>query len=240
MPLNADEYAARWCDAVGRFRFPTVTFDFRKEHEILHKDMRGAERYVGTLLCSDELRDVRDGLSCVLYWGFARLPLRDRRVSNFRYRVASNTDERLAQFSAFVRNMSTTPSSAADRLLELRRLQLPQFSQMSFATKILMFLDPERYPVLDLRLAKMYAKRPYFPPLQELRYRTSIPMTALNRTCYEEFADWARRTAARVNGISGSLRRDLRAVDIERALFVLAEAQQVDEARILLEETRSQ
>ena len=200
--------------------------------------MRGVERRIGKLLRSDDLRDVRDGLSCVLYWGFARQGLRDRRVSEFRGRVASTADERLVRFRAFVRHMSKTLPSAADYLVGLRRLKLPQFSQMSFTTKILMFLDPDSYPVLDLRIAKAYANRTEFPPLQGLKLRTSIPLTAENRTCYVEFACWARRIAARVNGISGSPRHDLKAVDVERALFALVDRGQADKALVLLEEPR--
>ena len=39
----------------------------------------------------------------------------------------------------------------------------------------------------------------------------------------------------RLNGTSGSPRHDLRAVDVERALFTLAEPGQKDKARVLLE-----
>ena len=240
MALHEDEYATRWCEALDRYWYPTVTFDFRDEQERRHEDMRGVERRIGKLLRSDDLRDVRDGLSCVLYWGFARQGLRDRRVSDFRGRVGSTEDERLARFRAFVRHMSRASASAAENLVALRRLKLSQFSQMSFTTKILMFLDPDSYPVLDLRIAKAYANRPDFPPLQGLRIRTSIPITTRNRTCYVEFASWTRRIAARINATSASPRHDLRAVDIERALFTLADRRRDDEASRLLEEPRSE
>ena len=237
MPMHEDEYAAQWCETLRCYSYPTVTFDFRSEQEGHHEDMRGVEGCIGRLLRSDDLRDVRDGLSCVLYWGFARQGVRDHRVSDFRGRVESPADERLARFSESVRHMSRMPPSAAEFLVALKRLKLPQFSQMSFTTKILMFLDPDSYPVLDLRIAKAYANRPEFPPLQGLTIRTSIPLTAKNRTCYGEFACWARRIAARVNGISGSPRHDLRAVDVERALFTLVDRGQDDKARVLLEES---
>ena len=237
MPLHADEYAARWCEALRCYSYPTVTFDFRNERERRHEDIRGVERCIGSLLRSDVLRDVRDGLSCVLYWGFARQGVRDHRVSDFRDRVQPMEDERLARFRESVHQMLRTSPSAADSLVALTRLELPQFSQMSFTTKILMFLDPDSYPVLDLRIAKAYANRPEFPPLQGLTIRrTSIPITAQNRTCYDKFARWARRIAARVNATSGSPRHDLRAVDVERALFTLVDLRQEDDAQALLEE----
>ena len=240
MPLHEDEYAVRWCEALRRYSYPTVTFDFRHGQEHRHEDMRGVERRIGRLLRSADLRDVRDGLSCVLYWGFARQAIRDHRVSYFRDRVKSTADERLARFRASVHQMSSTSPSVAECLITLRRLALPQFSQMSFTTKILMFLDPDSYPVLDLRIAKAYANRPEFPPLQGLTIRTSISITAGNQTCYEKFARWARRIAALVNATSGSPRHDLRAVDVERALFTLVDLGQEDIARVLLEEPTSE
>ena len=234
MPLTENEYAARWCEALRCYSYPTVSFDFRSKQERRHEDMCGVERHIGSLLRSDDLRDVRDGLSCVLYWGFARQGIRDYRVSDFRNRVKSTADARLARFRESVRHMSTPSPSAAEYLVALRWLKLPQFSQMSFTTKILMFLDPDSYPVLDLRIAKAYANRPEFPPLQGLTIWTSIPITAGNRTCYERFVRWARRIAARVNATSGSPRHDLRAVDVERALFTLVDLGQEDDARVLL------
>ena len=241
MLLNEDEYAARWCEALHCYSYPPVTFDFRNEQEHRHEDMRGVERRIGKLLRSDDLRDVRDGLSCVLYWGFAQQGVRDHRVNKFRGLVESTADERLARFRESVHHMSRTPPSAAEFLVALGQLQLPQFTQMSFTTKILMFLDPDSYPVLDLTIAKAYANRPDFPPLQGLTIRkTSIPITAGNPTCYEHFACWVQRIAARVNGTSGSPRHDLRAVDVERALFTLASLGQEDKARILLKEPSSE
>ena len=126
------------------------------------------------------------------------------------------------------------PKSATDRLRALKRLKLPQFSQMSFTTKILMFLDPNSYPVLDLKLAKAYAQRGGFPPLQDLTVHMSIPITVNNGTCYGQWAYWCRSIAARVNGAPGSPCRDLRAVDVERALFVLADSGRMGEALSLL------
>ena len=51
-----------------------------------------------------------------------------------------------------------------------------------------------------------------------------------------EAEDRAVPTATSVNGTSGAPRHDLRAVDVERALFTLAEHGQKDKARVLLEE----
>ena len=44
MPLHEDEYAVRWCEALRRYSYPTVTFYFRHGQERRHEDTRGVER----------------------------------------------------------------------------------------------------------------------------------------------------------------------------------------------------
>jgi len=98
---------------------------------------------------------------------------------------------------------------------------------MSFATKILMFLDPENCPVLDLKIAKAYANLEDFAPLKELvvyyykKKETIIPITQENSDYYERWACWCRCVSALVNKTPESPCRELRAVDVERALFML-------------------
>ena len=67
-------------------------------------------------------------------------------------------------------------------------LKLRQFGQISFASKILMFLDPTRFPVLDLKIARAFANGG-FPPLAGLRFGPGgIPITRRNAHAY---GDWA-------------------------------------------------
>ena len=37
MPLHEDEYAVRWCEALRRYSYPTVTFYFRHGQERRHE-----------------------------------------------------------------------------------------------------------------------------------------------------------------------------------------------------------
>ncbi|MCY4077226.1 MAG: hypothetical protein OXH04_17535 [Acidobacteria bacterium] len=189
--------------------------------------MREVEDCIAAALCSKSVADVRDGLSNVLFWGHARHGARDFRVRTFRSNMIS-ADGRLVRFQEFVR--SRPEQCAADRLVELKKLRLPAFGQMSFATKILMFLDPEYYPVLDLKIARAFAAAE-FPPLQGLTFGTSVPITKANAIRYERWACWCRRIATRVNREAGQA---LRTADVERALFALADAEQADNARDLL------
>lgn len=122
---------------------------FATVNERQHENMLDVEKYIGKLLSQEDPVDVMDGLSNILYWGYARQGRRHSKVSAFRSTMPS-TDDRLERFMEFVR--SNPDARAAERLLALKRLGLPEFGQMSFATKILMFLDPDRYPVLDLKI----------------------------------------------------------------------------------------
>lgn len=175
------------CEALGLYEFPPVTFDFEGRLERRHgaevrrcEAMRRVEKRVGQQMCSRNPGAVRDGLSNVLYWGWAQRPGRQRnRVSAFRDRIQPN-DPRLVRFMNFVHSTPRTSQSAAERLHALKQLKLPQFSQVSFTTKILMFLDPNRFAVPDLKIARV-AKRCGFPFMQELKIYTGIPITRAKR-----------------------------------------------------------
>ena len=92
-----------------------------------------------------------------------------------------------------------------------------------------MFLDPTRFPVLDLKIAKAFANGG-FPPLAGLGFDPSgIRITRSNANAYEDWARWCREIAGLVNEDPASPRRDLRAVDVERALFTLADAGRIEE-----------
>lgn len=217
-------YAAALSAAIERYDFPTVTCDFEKREEIRHPDMRSVETWVRRLLLAGNRCDVRDGLSNVLYWGYMNSPgLRDVRVGKFRENV---TDDEL---DGFMRIARRTP---APGLCDIKGLGLPQFSGMSFVTKIMMFLNPDRQPVLDMKLAEAFSQSPDFPPLQALTFRkkadfgkkadTQVRITQRNERVYNEWAAWCTRIAAWANAEPASPCRGIRAVDVERAVFTLA------------------
>ena len=123
-----------------------------------------SEQYIGTLLRSTDFSAVKDGLSNVLYWGYAQQPGRgDFKVRDFRKTIPDPEREpKLDKFAQLMR------SGQAD-LSNIKKLQLRQFSQISFVSKILMFLDPTRCPVLDLKIANAFAKSSFLP-LQNLTF----------------------------------------------------------------------
>ena len=218
------EYAASLREAVEGYDYPSVVYDFRKESETCYEDMLGVEECIGGLLRSRAPERIRDGLSNVLYWGYARQPRRrDAKVRDFRDATPVG-DPRLGRFAELVGSMGERPRPEAggSELLGLRSLRLRQLGQMSFATKILMFLDP-RFPVLDLKVAKAFANGG-FAPLSELRFdKGGIRITRINMMVYECWARWCQEIARLTNEEPPSPRRGLRAVDVERALFTIAD-----------------
>ena len=195
--------------------------------------MQAIEERIGELLRSGNLAAVRDGLSNVLYWGWAQAPpgFQRKRVLAFRDHVV---DDQLDGLHKLVPWIFDVPQCAGTHLRALKALKLPQFSQMSFTTKIFMFLRPDAYPVLDMRIAKAYANRTDYRPLQGLKFLGGIPITAGNVAGYERWAAWCRKIAWRVNDLHDSRYPTLRAVDVERALFTLTDGSEDGTAGLLL------
>ena len=207
--LPRPEYAAVLCEAVEDYGFPKVTWDFEEEKETRHDGMPSVEERVGELLRSGDPGRTRAGLSNVLYWGYARQPgRRDAKVRDFRNAVPED-DPRLAGIAELARSPGEPPAAAGrSGLLAVKRLKLRQFGQISFASKILMFLDPTRFPVLDLRIARAFASGG-FAPLAGLGFGPGgIPITRPNANAYDNWARWCGKVAGLVNEDPASPRRD--------------------------------
>lgn len=224
---SACTYASALRAAIEQYRFPTVTYDFREGRELCHGDMAAVEMYIGKRLRAGKSEAAKEGLANVLYWGYANSPrLRDHRVERFR----SNVTERGINDFIAVTGPKKTPG-----LLDIKQIGLPEFSGLSFVSKIMMFLDPSRCPVLDLKIAKAFSQSDNFLPLKNLVFHdNTIPITVHNESVYGEWASWCRETAASVNAESGSSGNSVRAVDVERAVFALADACDKTEAWMLL------
>ena len=224
------DYASALCAAIREYRFPPVTFDFEAGEETRHADMRGVEDRIRGLLTAPSRQQVKEGLANVLYWGYANSPgRRDHKVGEFQRGVTCDQLDRFAEIVA------CTPPPGPVRI---KKIGLPQFSGMSFITKIMMFLDPTGHPVLDMKIAEAFSQSSDFPPLEGLVFRkgadTTIRVTRMNECVYRKWASWCRDIAECVNTGSGSSCADVRAVDVERALFTLADSDRGFEAWRLL------
>ena len=97
MRFNMEEYVRRLRQAAAEYSFPAKTYDFTEETESEHREMSSVERLIRAQLTSEDRSQVKDGLSNVLYWGYARRRgIRTHRVRRFREEVTAD------QLGAFV------------------------------------------------------------------------------------------------------------------------------------------
>ncbi len=224
---SMEKYAKKLCDAVEAYDYPTVTYDFQNGKEVCHENMRQVEEKIKLQLLSKNLDDIKHGLSNVLYWGNAKDRRRDYRVSEFCKGV---TTYQLNRFKCVADSLTGTGLARVRGRVNNKKDNMPQFTQMSFVSKIRMFLDPNEYPVLDMNLAEEFSQLDCFPPLGGLTFRkkkdfpkknkheTQIRITKHNEEVYEKWALWCGGIARLVNC---ELSPTLRAVDVERAIYQL-------------------
>ena len=207
--MNYCEYAAKVHAAVADYEFPFVTYDFKFDRLQRHSAMVDVEDLIRSQLLHADSCVVKNGLSNVLYWGYASQPgIQRRRVAKFRSNV---TNEQIDGFKNAVAGIGLCSLS------DIKKLDMPEFTRMSFTSKVLMFLSPDKYPVLDLEIAK-FGARSGFPVLDGLTVGTSIPLTENNMEIYGKWASWCAEIANAVSAIA-SKGDGVRAVDVERAIF---------------------
>ena len=237
--LKLDEYAQRLCAAKKAYNYPAVTcYDFdaflkgkrRRLYERKHTSMSDVENLIRKQLVSQNTDVVKNGLSNVLYWGFATDSRQSYQVQVFRdgddkRKLLGVNDEQIANFINFLN------SGKGISLQDISRMKLPRFGGMSFSSKLLMFLSPEQNPVLDMQIAT-FAVDNGISPVRNLTFRTkkiakrtgkskdnTIRLTRHNMDIYERWASWCKHVAVIVNEYPSSSCKDLRAVDVERAIY---------------------
>lgn len=201
-------------EAIAGYRFPTVYFDFVAGREVAGSDMQAVESAIGGMLRSSAADQIRDGLANVIYWGYAQIGYRDNRVRRFREHVS---DGQLRAFADVV-------VSGNLGLARIGDLRLPQFSGISFVSKVLMFLDPKQYCVLDKQLLKL-GEGSGLRALHRVATGTQIRITPENENAYN---DWRAECEAMSRRYFAGR---YRVVDIERAFFHLVQSNRVGAAR---------
>ena len=187
------------------YSFPCVTYDFERCAEHTHSDMLGVERAIQAQLISSRLGDVKDGLSNALYWGYANYGFRRMRVCKFRNGVSRTQLKEVVEIMSERRTLC--PSNVA-------RCKLPQFSGIAFVSKVLMFLDPSRFVVLDSKIASLreVATDSLF---SDLSVSTTIRPTKSNDAVYENWCQFYIRVGQELG---------VRAVDVERGRFQMVQS----------------
>lgn len=207
MPLNSS-HTASLSAAIAAYRFPATYFDFALGVQIFPPNMLACEGALRGQLVSAIPQVVKDGLANVLYWGNAAAGYRDHRVSEFRNSVSAS---QLSDFQAIVAR------GAVPSLRQVKELRMRGYSGISFVSKVLMFLDPTRFCVLDLQLTQLRTPGGA-GAINALTFGTQIPITRNNSAAYD---GW-RNECARISRIyfGGAFR----AVDIERGFFHLIQS----------------
>lgn len=218
MPLSQQQIR-KLANAMEEYSFPSVYYDFSNNVPSRAGRMADLETLIRQELISNDFPRVKDGLSNILYWGYAQMGIRDTRVDRFRNRV--DTKEILDAASLFSRHHLPT-------LAEIKSIGLPEFSGVSFVSKIRMFLDPSSSATLDFQIMKMQNIRPT-PILSQIRIQqTQIPITVHNSNMYEMWCNRMKGIGRKYFG------EECRAVDIERGLFHLIQRDETEAAANIL------
>ena len=199
-----DDLKRTLLDAVGRYSYPRVFWDFSADCEAKSASMRHVEIEIHEQLTSGDPQMVAHGLANVVYWGFYSSRYYMRRFQDFLDRVTSSQLSIAATRFATLRGPDLAP---------LKELHLPQFTNVTFLSKLRMFLDPTRYVALDRHLARIGTSsvRTLFSDLKT--YKSSIPCDGNNMSIYARWCDLCERWGRKLF---------LPAVDVERAIYTLA------------------
>ena len=178
--------------------------------------MRQLESSIREDLISGDPFRVKDGLSSVLYWGYYRFGYRGKRVNNFRNKI---TEQGLALAA------QTLQSLSGAGLQTLKELGLPQFSKVTFLSKVRMFLAPQHYVVLDKGLVEGLKNTEPVTLFQKVKVDTSIPVTPENELLYQRWCNLCEEAVKKY--FQG---QDFLAVDVERGIWHLVKNSQHKEA----------
>lgn len=198
--------------AIKTYGFPNVYYDFKNNQKINANNMTDVETEIKSMLTSSVVEETKYGLANVLFWGYAQIGYRDKRVARF---INGVTKDQITGFQKMLLNKNIPT------LNQIKNLKMPEYSGISFISKILTFLDPVNYCVLDKQLAKL-ADGTGDCALYNLRYGTQIMVTDHNQKIYD-----AWRTECRVIS-KDYFNGKYRVVDVERGFFQLIQSDKLD------------
>ena len=204
MPLT-NQQENDLANSINGYAFPPVYFDFVANNQVNAGNMLALGAAINNMFLSPLAQQRQYGLANVIYWGNANAGYQMYRVNRFMNNV---TPAQLQQFHALVAN-GNIPT-----LQNIRHIRMPQFSGISFISKIIAFLDPVNYCVLDLLLSRL-GNVPGGKALHNLVVTTQVGVTANNAAAYYQWCQECRDISAQYYG------NQYRVVDIERGFFSL-------------------
>ena len=200
------------------YSFPAIYYDFASHVERNAGNMRNLEAIILKMLISHNQQQVRYGLANIIYWGNANAGYQKNRTCKFLMNVTA------AQLRTF---QSIVVSKKMLSLRAIKKIGMPQYSGISFISKILMFLNPNQYCVLDLRIADL-ANQSGTKAIHNLKInKTQLPVTTRNCKIYDQWCDECQKISNQY--YSGKYR----AVDIERGFFDLIQHGGLSDAQMI-------
>lgn len=207
-------------DAIRNYDYPTQLYDFARKQPVSYKTMRELETELRMGLVSGDPIKVKYALANIVYWGNVQSAYVLYRIHTFLEKVRDAEIHKAMQLFSNPSNIS---------LKDIKRLGLPQFSNMSFVSKLRMFLDPGNCVALDRKLLKPKEcdMRTLFHEITERP--TYIPITDHNCRQYDKWCEKCRNTANCYFQNSGII-----AVDVERGIFHLVDKGELNKAAYLV------
>ena len=199
------------------YSFPAIYYDFASNVEEKAKDMQDLEAIILKMLISPEQQQVKYGLANIIYWGNANADYKKYRTCQFYNNVTA------AQLQKF---QSTVVNQKMFDLRAIKKIGMPQYSGISFISKILMFLDPQQYCVLDRQIAKL-ANHSGTKAIHNLKINTQLPVTIHNCKIYDQWCNECQKISNQY--YSGKYR----VVDIERGFFELIQKKGLSNAQMI-------
>ncbi len=174
MPLNHYQITTLE-NAIKNYSYPPIySFGVGTPIEVINvENTTTLEGIISKLLRSDCVKDVKNGLASVIYWGNNTAGYASHRTITFNENV---TEPQIQSFMALVRE-------GIPQLVEIKKIGMPQFSGISFISKILAFLDPDKHCVLDLKLSRSLSVV-NGRSLNGVRFTTTIGVTKNNSSIY--------------------------------------------------------
>ena len=203
-----------------KYNFPCRLFDFNTEQELKFDNYRELEKHIRELLLSHDIQQVKDGLSNVLFWGYYRIGYGEIRLKKFRDSVSKR---QLQAFSDLLKTNLVGP-------INIKKIGMPQFSGLSFISKILMFSDPTKFVIIDKKIMELRDLENYDNPLSNIPYTESDSGIRISQTSQRYYFEWCDLCRF----IAKQFTDDTIAVDIEREFFKLVEENKLSYGRQII------
>lgn len=187
------------------YRFSVDYYDFASNLEKKAGNMRNLEAIIRNMLISKKQQQVKYGLANIIYWGNAKAGYQTNRTFKFYNNVTADQVQKFQNIVVKQKMLS---------LQAIKDIGMPQYSGISFISKILMFLNPNQYCVLDSRIAGL-ANQSGTKAIHNLKINMQLPVTNHNCAIYNQWCDECQKISDQY--YSGKYR----VVDIERGFFDL-------------------